>query len=169
MRAIVLLPSYDRDWKAVFFRCEWACRISSYRAGRAVSAVEVEDDAAIRRRCGLQESSTRIGFSFAGQVVKDEKQLAVVSDGSQTKLLALPRKNSRPFDWGWNNVTQHIRYFDRALSVRWSPLGRNYVFTAPGIEQRLRIVASGFTVNVFQPNTNALSTNDRLEAKAAHL
>src|SRR5262249_55583016 len=62
-----------------------------------------------------------------------------------------------------------IRYFDRALSVRWSPLGRNYVFTAPGIEQRPGIGASGFTVNVFQPNTNALSTNDRLEAKAAHL
>src|SRR5437868_9603736 len=68
-RPVVLLPGFDRNRQAIVFRRKRAGGIGCHRAGRAVSAVEVEYDAVTGGRGSLQKATTGIGLMLAGQVI----------------------------------------------------------------------------------------------------
>src|SRR5262249_25824620 len=83
--SLVLFPGLDRDWQPIFFWRQRAGGVSGHGARWTVSPIEVEQDSALHRRASLQESSSRISFSFAGWITEDEEEFVgiIVDYGSQ--------------------------------------------------------------------------------------
>src|SRR5262249_47165129 len=124
----------------------------------------------VHRRSSLQESSSRIGFSFAGWITEDEEEFVgvIVDYGSQTKLLATPWEHGGFLGWGGGKVPEQLRKINGALAVGWNPSGCNPIVTAPREEHRSGIIACSFALQIFQADSNSLTTYDDLEAKASH-
>ena len=70
---IVLFTDGKCQRQPIFFWRQRACGVRRDRAGRIVSAVEVERDSAVCCRLSVEKASTRIGVGLAGEITENEK------------------------------------------------------------------------------------------------
>src|SRR3954464_1068370 len=171
MHAIVLLPRYNRDRQPVFFGRQRARRVGSYRAGRIVSAVEIENYFVIDDWVAVQKSATRISIRFAAQIShhKAEALCRIATQCRKREVLPIEFEMHFSSNRRWRNISEHIRNIDRLLSIRWNKRPGNPIIHVERKENRTGIIACPFTIQVLHSHSESLATLDEMHSQAAHL
>src|SRR6266568_662581 len=120
--AIVLLACGNRYCQSVFFRGQWTGCIRSHRAGRTVSAIEVQDYLSIHHRVRVKEPATRIRLRLAGEIADHETQplLGVAFMRGKRKLVTIEFEVNLADNRSGSDVAQHVGDVHGSLSI-----GRN--------------------------------------------
>ena len=94
---IVLFAHRNCQCQPIFLGRQGASCIRRDRAGRIVSAVEVERDRAVCCRLSVEKASTRIGVGLAREITENEKQtrLGILAQICQPNLLTIELEHGR--------------------------------------------------------------------------
>ena len=99
---IVLLSGGNGDRQTILFGRKRTGGVRRDRAGRIVGAVEIDDHSPIQNRIALQETPSRVGVGFAGQIVDNEREplRRITTQRRQPYFLAIDLEYNGPGHWG---------------------------------------------------------------------